>query len=84
MKEKIMYSVEIDISHEASHLEVNNFAIEHGCHASLITLDGPAGGNPLYKFTSKSFDMLLELVQQYFGPSSGFTDQELEAMIKEV
>lgn len=76
--------IEFDISHEATKAEVAEFATTHGCQASLITLDGPAGGNPLYRFTSKSFDMLLELTQQYFGPNSGFTDQELEDMIQEV
>ena len=54
------YQVELDISHEATHDEVVQFAIEHGCTTQLIMANGPAGGNPLYLFKSESFDMLQE------------------------
>ena len=46
------YQVELDISHEATHSEVEQFATEHGCTAQLLMADGPAGGNPLYLFKS--------------------------------
>ena len=57
----VTYQIELDVSHEAEHSEVLQFATEHNCTADLIMEFGPAGGNPLYLFKSDSFDCLHEL-----------------------
>jgi hypothetical protein len=62
-----MYVAELDISAEASQELVHQFATEHGCTALLIMENGPAGGNPLYQFSSNSLDCLEELVAQVLG-----------------
>jgi hypothetical protein len=62
-----MYVAELDISAEASQESVHQFATEHGCAALLIMETGPAGGNPLYQFSSNSQDCLEELVCQLMG-----------------
>lgn len=62
-----MYVAELDISAEASQESVYQFATEHGCTALLIMENGPAGGNPLYQFSSNSKDCLEELVAQVLG-----------------
>jgi hypothetical protein len=62
-----MYVAELDISAEASQESVYQFATEHGCTALLIMEYGPAGGNPLYQFSSDSQDCLEELVSQVLG-----------------
>jgi hypothetical protein len=64
-----MYVAELDISAEASQETVHQFATEHGCTALLIMEYGPAGGNPLYQFSSNSQDCLEELVSQVLGDS---------------
>lgn len=76
-----MYIAELDISAEASQKSVREFATSHGCTAKLITKNGPAGGNPLYQFSSDSKDCLEELVSQVLGD----IDQEhMSAMILEI
>ena len=62
-----MYVAELDISAEASHKSIRQFAKEHGCTAKLIAEYGPAGGNPLYQFSSVSKDCLEELISQVLG-----------------
>ena len=62
-----MYVAELDISAEASQESIHQFATEHGCTALLIMEYGPAGGNPLYQFSSNSQDCLEELVSQVLG-----------------
>lgn len=62
-----MYIAELDISAEASQESVHQFATDHGCTALLIMENGPAGGNPLYQFSSNSQDCLEELVTQVLG-----------------
>jgi hypothetical protein len=62
-----MYVAELDISAEASQESIHQFATEHGCTALLIMEYGPAGGNPLYQFSSDSQDCLEELVSQVLG-----------------
>jgi hypothetical protein len=64
-----MYIAELDISYEASQESVHQFAAEHGCTALLIVETGPAGGNPIYQFSSNSQDCLEELVSQVLGDS---------------
>lgn len=64
-----MYSIELDVAHTATKSEVKLFAYQHGCRSKLLQNPGPAGGNPLYLFTSKSLDMLTELAQQILGPN---------------
>jgi hypothetical protein len=76
-----MYIAELDISAEASQESVHQFATEHGCTAELIAEYGPAGGNPLYQFSSDSKDCLEELVSQVLGD----IDQEhMSATIQEI
>ncbi len=62
-----MFNIELDISHEPTHSEVSQFAKDHGCTATLIQENGPAGGNPLYLFQSENFDYLDELASQVLG-----------------
>jgi len=78
-----MYTIELDISHETPQEMVEQFAKDHGCTATLLQEFGPAGGNPLYKFSSEKFDYLQELAEQVFG--IGFFDEEtIKTMIVEV
>lgn len=62
-----MYVAELDISAEASQELIHQFAKDHGCTALLIMENGPAGGNPLYQFSSDKKDYLEELVAQVLG-----------------
>jgi hypothetical protein len=62
-----MYVAELDISAEVSQELVYQFATDHGCTALLILENGPAGGNPLYQFSSDNKDYLEELVGQVLG-----------------
>ena len=62
-----MFNIELDISHEPTHSEVSQFAKDHGCTATLLEANGPAGGNPLYLFQSEKFNCLDELVSQILG-----------------
>jgi len=76
-----MYVAELDVSHEASQESVHQFAYDHGCVAKLIIENGPAGGNPLYQFSSDKFDYLAELVGQLLG----FADeQHINDTIREI
>jgi hypothetical protein len=68
------FHIQLDISHETPSEMVQQFAIDHGCTATLIEEFGPAGGNPLYQFSSDKFDYLQELTEQVFG--IGFFDEE--------
>lgn len=62
-----MFNIELDITHETPLVEVENFAKDHGCTATLVLENGPAGGNPLYLFQSEKFDYLDELASQVLG-----------------
>lgn len=77
------YVVELDISHEPTHQEVCEFAKDHGCVAKMLMEFGPAGGNPLYQFSSDKFDYLQELVDQILG-GVGFDEEDIKKMIREV
>jgi hypothetical protein len=68
-----MFNIELDISHEPTNKEVQEFATDHGCTATLLEANGPAGGNPLYLFQSEKFDYLDELASQVLGVN---TDME--------
>jgi hypothetical protein len=72
------YAIELDITHESTFEEVQQFATEHGCEVKLLEENGPAGGNPLYKFTAESFDMLQELGEQIlqFDPTDKIYTEE--------
>ena len=76
------YSVQLDVSHEPTHEEVKQFATDHGCVATLLMENGPAGGNPLYQFSSDNFDYLQELIEQLLGRSCD--EETLKTMILEV
>lgn len=60
------FTFESDISYEITPEQVNEFAMNHGCNATLLEEFGPAGGNPVYKFTSTSYDCLEELAFQIY------------------
>lgn len=64
------FNIQLDISHEPTHQEVIQFATDHGCTATLVQQNGPAGGNPLYLFQSDKFDYLDELASQVLGVST--------------
>lgn len=76
------YNVQLDISHETSPEMVNQFALDHGCTATLILEYGPAGGNPLYQFSSDNFNYLQELTQQVLE-GGGFDEEAIKTMIWE-
>lgn len=78
------YTIQLDISHEALHEEVIQFANEHGCRVLSRLENGPAGGNPLYTFASDKFDYLQELTEQILGEGHGFDEEEIKTMIVEV
>ena len=77
-----MYTIQLDISHETTFELVNEFATGHGCTATLLIKNGPAGGNPLYQFSSDRFSYLEELIGQYLGYAPD--EEALKTMIVEV
>ena len=76
------YHVQLDISHETPSEMVHQFAIDHGCTATLIEEFGPAGGNPLYEFSSDNFNYLQELTEQVLG-GTGLDEEAIKLMIWE-
>lgn len=46
--------------------QVNQFAMDHGCNSTFLKAVGDTK-NPVYKFTSTSYDCLEELVYQIYG-----------------
>lgn len=62
-----MYMIELDVSHEASVEEINAFANTYKSVATLVDPEGPAGGNPVYSFTSYHYDELLELATEFLN-----------------
>lgn len=77
------YIIELDVSHETPSDMVHQFAKDHGCMALLIEEFGPAGGNPLYQFSSDNFDYLQELTDQLLG-GMGFDEEDIKTMIREI
>ena len=77
------YTVELDISHEATHEEVVQFANDHGCRVLSRLENGPAGGNPLYTFASNEFQNIKKLTEFMFL-GAGFDEEEIKTMIVEV
>lgn len=61
------YLIELDISHEATHEEVVQFAQDQGCVVLGKIENGPAGGNPLYTFGADSKQKLIGLAQEVNG-----------------
>jgi len=78
------YAIELDISHEPSHSEVVQFAGDHGCTTKLLMENGPAGGNPLYEFSSDNYDNIRGFLERVIGYGHGFDEEELKTMIVEV
>jgi hypothetical protein len=74
-----MYTAELDIASTASAAMIQEFAVSHNCTAELLEEFGPAGGNPLYNFSSESYDCLEELVCQVLG--SGCDEEFLKTVI---
>jgi len=66
-KEQLMYHKELDISHEVSRSDVIKFADKYNCSCTLLQEYGPAGGNPLYLFSSKSKQNLEDLQNNIIG-----------------
>lgn len=62
-----MYNKELDISHEVSKSDVIKFADKYNCSCILLQEYGPAGGNPLYLFSSKSKQNLEDLQNNIKG-----------------
>jgi hypothetical protein len=55
------YSIALDVSHEPTFDEIAKWAASFNCTATLITEFGPAGGNPVYKFSTKNITNLENL-----------------------
>lgn len=68
----MIYKIELDVSHEVTHEEVVSFAAEHECDCVLLEENGPAGGNPLYKFTSTNEDMIIKLAEELTAQKGNF------------
>lgn len=77
------FTVELDVSHEATVFEVSQFAYDHGCYITSVIENGPAGGNPCYTFSSESFNKIKGLVEEFFG-GQGFDEEQIKGMIVEV
>jgi len=77
------FTVELDVSHEATVSEISQFAYDHGCYIASVIENGPAGGNPCYTFASESFSKIKSLVEEFFG-GQGFDEEEIKNMIVEV
>ena len=76
------YTIDLDISYETPSEMVHQFASDHGCTAILLEEFGPAGGNPLYRFSSDNQQYLWELADQIF--SGMFDENEIIEMMVEV
>jgi len=79
-----MYTVELDVSYECPHEEIEKLASEHNCTAKMIQEFGPGGGNPVYQFSSETFYFVEELIQDFFGGEHSFDEEEINNMIFEV
>ena len=78
-----MYSIDLDISHEAKPSSVTAFAENHNCIAELLVKNGPAGGNLLYKFSSENSDNIVHLLKTYYN-NDMMDIEEYMNMIEEV
>jgi hypothetical protein len=76
------YTIDLDISHETPSEMVHQFASDHGCTAILLEEFGPAGGNPLYRFSSDNQQYLWELANEIFGTGQIDEDTILEMMVE--
>lgn len=63
---------EADINDDVTPEQVNRFAMEHGCNSVLLKESGSIGDNPVYKFTSTSYDCIEELALQIFNDNCEF------------
>jgi hypothetical protein len=64
-QEENMHTVRLDISYEAPHDKVVKWANRHHCKTALIIEDGPAGGNPLYEFSSDDERHVKALIKDF-------------------
>lgn len=76
-----MFSIELDVSYESTHQEIVEFAREHDCNATLVTENGPGGGNPVYEFASDNIKSVMELTTDIYGET--FDTETLKTMIVE-
>lgn len=74
------YTIQLDVAYTTPKSMVKEFAQSHGCDYKLITENGPAGGNPIYEFSSNNFDYLWELTDQLLGPNK-FSEDEIREMM---
>ena len=75
------FSVQLDVAHTATLKEVNEFANQFDCLVSLITEDGPAGGNPIYEFSCDTYKPLKNLIVEF--SNFELDEFELKTMILE-
>lgn len=68
----MLYGIQLDISHEATDEDLKEFAEKYECEFKLIEEFGPAGGNPVYEFTSKSFENVQRLCEEHFGEDNDY------------
>ena len=60
-----MYTIELDISHEASLEQITAWASKFNCTPKLIQEIGPAGGNPVYQFSSNYKSNIVSLKKDF-------------------
>ena len=61
-----MYTTEHDIAYDSPKHEIYEIAEKHHCTVTLLQQYGPAGGNPLYRFSSHSLTNLQNLENEFF------------------
>jgi hypothetical protein len=64
---RTLFSLELDISADYPISELAQDMSNYGLVAKLISANGPAGGNPLYRFSSFNKDDLLAFADEVCG-----------------
>jgi hypothetical protein len=64
-----MFTMQLDISYEAAHEEVVQFAHDHDCRVLSRLEEGSGGGNPVYTFASDTYNPLKDLAEDLYGCS---------------
>lgn len=75
-----MASIELDISHEESALEISKACAKYGVLNELLEEHGPAGGNPLYRFTGPRAN-IERLIREWYTTDQQVADDELNYII---
>lgn len=62
-----MFTMQLDISHEATHESVVEWAHGLDCRVLSRLEEGPGGGNPLYTFASDTYNPLKNMAEELYG-----------------